>query len=407
MKARTLATVLKKAVTTFPALSLTGPRQSGKTTLLKELFGKTHQYLNLEDPQTRLLARKDPRGFLLQFAKPVILDEVQYAPDLMSYIKIFIDEDRKPGRWLFTGSQNFALTDALSQSLAGRVAVTTLLPFSLAEAVGHGKTAVDAEKLLSKTGGHQQEGVSRSLEEIILRGLYPEVASHPAIDVNLWAGSYITTYLERDIRNLKQVGDLRQFEIFLRSCAVRTGQILDLTGISREVGIPMPTAKRWLSLLEASYQVFLLSPYFRNLGKRLVKRPKIYFTDTSLAAYFMEIRDGRTLSASPYLGPLFETMVVIDFWKRFLNFGRMPSMYFLQTRDGLEVDLVIDLGQGLHLVEIKSSQTITSSHATSLIRAQNDLKDHVASARVISNTQDDFSLGRGINNFSWKTFLAN
>lgn len=229
MKPRTIASSIKKALQTFPALVLTGPRQSGKTTLLKEIFGKTHHYFNLEESGVRLRAQNDPEGFLAQLPKPVILDEIQYLPVLLSYIKIMIDEERRPGQWLLTGSQNFVLMEKTSESLAGRAAVMSLLPFSFLEATGKGEKAVPIEAVLRsemKFAAKTKSGDLR-LEDILLRGLYPEIAVNPEIRRNVWCGSYVTTYLERDIRNLRQVGDLRQFEIFLRSCAVRTGQIFD------------------------------------------------------------------------------------------------------------------------------------------------------------------------------------
>lgn len=405
MKPRTLEETIVKASKTFPVIVLTGPRQSGKTTLLRKIFLKTHQYYNLENPDVRMRASQDPITFLKNISGSVILDEIQYVPNLLPYIKSLVDEDRKPGRWILTGSQNFALMEGISESLSGRAAILSLLPFSMAETDNLGKKTANFESFLKKL--ELSGSIKASLSDLILRGGYPELASHKKIDRQLWCGSYITTYLERDIRNLKQIGNLSQFEIFLRAIAVRTGQILDLAGVSREIGISQPTAKNWLSLLEASYQVFLVYPYFRNIGKRLVKRPKIYFTDTGLASYLMGIHTKEQLINSPVFGFLFETLILTDFIKRFYNFGQKPPIYFLQTRDGLEVDLVIDIGGKLNLFEIKASATLSSLHAASISRAVNDLKGAVGFSAIISNSEGSFDVIKNIHNIFWGTLILN
>ncbi|MGB9701090.1 MAG: ATP-binding protein [Thermodesulfobacteriota bacterium] len=408
MKPRTLGQTIKKAMRTFPAIVVTGPRQSGKTTLLKMLFANSHQFVTLEDPDIRMRAKEDPQQFLEQFKAPLIIDEIQYVPELLSYIKTRIDQKRKPGQWLFTGSQNFVLMQGITQSLAGRAAVLSLLPFSFAERIGRGDKVQEISALLKPSNLSLKAGARPkiSLSEVILRGNYPEIASKRAVDRQLWCGSYISTYLERDVRNLAQVGDLSQFERFLRLCATRTGQILNLSELAREIGMSVPTMKRWLSLLETGHQIYLLPPYYKNLGKRLVKSPKLYFNDPGLASYLLGLHNRETLINSPNFGNLFETMVVTDFLKRFLHFGQMPSMYYLRTRDGLEVDLVIELGQKLHLFEIKAAMTILPKHAASLLKIRRDLGSIVKSSALISATEESFPLTREIYNYSWKEILA-
>lgn len=407
MKYRILANAIQKALKTFPAIVVTGPRQSGKTTLLRHYLSATHAYVNLEDPDTRIRAKEDPRGFLEQYPAPVILDEIQYVPELLPYIKTKIDEKRKAGRWVLTGSQNFTLMHGVSESLAGRAAVLTLLPFSISERYGYGNETIDAPALIKNLGMIQPWSEKKiKLAQLVLRGNYPEIASRPSVDWELWCGSYIATYLERDVRNISHVGDLSQFERFLRLCATRTGQILNVSELAREIGVSVPTARRWISLLETGYQVYLLYPYYRNIGKRLVKSPKLYFNDTALACYLLGLRDQQTLLNSPHFPHIFETFVVVDFWKRFLHFGQMPSLYYLRTQDGLEVDLVIELNQKLHLFEIKSGATITPGHASSLLRAKRDLGNLVQTSCIISCAHQSFPLQKDIYNYRWQDILV-
>jgi hypothetical protein len=405
-KERILSGSIRKALQTFPAVVLTGPRQSGKTTLCRKLFEHSHRFVSLEDPDVRLRARADPRAFLDQYPSPVIIDEIQYCPELLSYIKTRIDQDRRPGQWVLTGSQNFVLMESVTQSLAGRAAVLTLLPFSVAERCGNAPAGRDVPAWLKEPIAPDLLQKPMPVEELILRGFYPEIATVSAVDRHLWCGSYITTYLERDIRTLSAVGDLSQFERFLVACATRTGQILNLSELARDLGISVPTAKRWLSLLETGQQIYLLYPYFRNIGKRMIKSPKLYYTDPALCSYLLGLHDREVLLRAPYFGNLFETMVVCDFWKRFLNFGLRPSMYYVRSRDGLEVDLVIDLASRLHLFEIKGAATITSRHATSLKRLADELPSQVQSAGIISCAAESFRLTGEIMNYAWTDVLV-
>lgn len=408
LKERILAKTIKKAIKTFPAIVLTGPRQSGKTTLFKMLFSKSHTFINLENPDLRLRAREDPIGFLNQYKPPLVIDEIQYLPELLSYIKTKIDKERKPGQWLLTGSQNFALMQGVSQSLAGRAAILSLLPFSIAESFNRAPQAKDAVSWLKyiKQDKKQNAVFKPSLGDVLLRGFYPEIALQKKVDRQLWCGSYITTYLERDIRDLAEIGDLSQFERFLVACATRTGQLLNLSEIARDIGISVPTAKRWLSLLETGYQVYLLYPHYKNIGKRIIKSPKLYFNDPALCSYLLGLNDTKSLRSSPHFGNLFETMVIVDFLKRFLNFGQKPSFYYLRSRDKLEIDLVIELAGKLHLFEIKSTMTITPKHATSLIRLSKELGSQIKTQGIISCAQDNFQVKDEVKNYNWQKVLV-
>lgn len=406
MKRRAITKSIKKAIKTFPAMVLTGPRQSGKTTLLKSLFSSSHSYVTLEDPDIRMRAKEDPRAFLEENSPPIIIDEIQYVPNLLPYIKTRIDQKRTPGQWLFTGSQNFALMHNVSQSLAGRAAILSLLPFSLAEQIGQGAHTIPPQNLLKMMGIKQVSSRKINLPESLLRGFYPEICANKKVDRSLWCGSYISTYLERDVRNLVNIGDLSQFERFVKMCAIRTGQILNISDLARDIGISTTTAKRWLSILETGYQIYLLYPYYNNLGKRLIKSPKLYFNDTGLATYLLGIHDKETLLKSPNFGAIFETFIVNDFLKRFLHAGQMPSMYYLRTRDGMEIDLVIEIEQKLYLFEIKSAMTIFPKQTLSLQRAAAGLKGKVGVAATISRSEKNSQLTGKIFNISWKNLLA-
>lgn len=402
---RTLQKALERAIKTFPAIAITGPRQSGKTTLVKMIFSQTHYYCSLEDPDVRIRARSDPKGFLSQFFGPVIFDKIQYVPELLSYIKTRIDQDRTLGQWILTGSQYFALMENISQSLAGRVAVLYLLPFSIAETAGKGSDSKSISDWLEGLQSFKEDGQHLPLEERLLKGFYPEVIANKDVDRKMWCASYITTYLERDIRNLSNVGDLNQFERFLVACAIRSGQIINLSEISKEIGISVTTAKRWLSMLEAGGQVFLLYPYFKNIGKRIVKSPKLYFIDTSICTYLLALHTPELLMQSTYFGNLFETMVICDVLKRFYNHGEKPSMYYMRTRDGLEVDLIIENDGRLYCFEIKGVKTIYPRHISSLKRIKDDLKDLVEMAALISASDESFYIADDIFNFRWDLLL--
>jgi predicted AAA+ superfamily ATPase len=294
----------------------------------------------------------------------------------------------------------------ISQSLAGRAAVLSLPPFTYSEKIGNADNTRPVEKISPAIQQRKVFKPGADVRSVILRGFFPEIASNPKVDRRLWCGSYISTYLERDVRNILNIGDLNQFERFLKICATRTGQILNISDIAKDIGVSTPTAKRWLSILEAGYQVYLLYPYYRNIGKRLVKSPKLYFCDTALATYLLGIHDKRALINSPNFGALFETMVINDFLKRYYAFGNMPSMYYLRTRDGLEIDLLIETGQKIHMFEIKSSSTIMPAHASSLLKAKKVFGKTAGISAVISQSGNNIPLRGNIFNIRWDSLLS-
>ena len=301
---RALEPVIRKAAAEFPAVVLTGPRQSGKTTLLKHVFGEASGYVSLEPPDVRAAAAADPRGFLEMHPAPVIFDEVQYAPDLLPYIKESIDLRRNAhGQYFLTGSQNLLLTRQVTESLAGRAAMLRLLPVSQREEFGRTLDPLPWESPKKRRAVNHL--APRDLWRSFLRGGYPELVAGPHRDISLWHSSYVQTYLERDVRSLRQVGDLISFQSFLRALAARTGQLLNLTDIARDLGVAVNTAKAWLSVLEATFQVIVLRPYHANVGKRLVKTPKVYFTDTGMLCYLAGLkRSGSRSSGSAGRGDL-------------------------------------------------------------------------------------------------------
>ena len=365
-----------------PPRFLTGPRQSGKTTLLKHIFGKASRYVSLEPPDVRAAAAVDPRGFLEMYPAPVIFDEVQYAPDLLPYIKESIDSRRNlRGQYFLTGSQNLLLTGQVTESLAGRAAMLRLFPFSQREEFGSPLDPLPWER--SKTHHAASRIAAPDLWQSFLRGGYPELVAEPDRDISLWHSSYVQTYLERDVRSLRQIGDLISFQSFLRALAARTGQLLNLTDVARDLGIAVNTAKAWLSVLEATFQVIVLRPWHANVGKRLVKTPKVYLTDTGMLCYLAGLKDLGHAAAGPLGGPIFETAVLLQIVKSFINRGEEPRVHFWRTSAGVEVDLVVETGGKLIPVEVKLSATPRPAMASGIRVFQEDLGEEAGQGFVI------------------------
>ncbi|CAN1556352.1 COG1373 Predicted ATPase (AAA+ superfamily) [Burkholderiaceae bacterium] len=340
---RNIAPVLLQLATQYPVITLTGPRQSGKTTLTRRLFSDK-PYVTLEDPDTRRFATEDPRGFLMQFAQGAILDEIQHAPELTSYLQGMVDADPKPGRFVLTGSHQFELMSQVSQSLAGRTAVLRLLPFTLAEV-------------------HRLRGgmASPDLAQTLLTGFYPRIHDQ-SLDPSQALADYFATYVQRDLRQLAAVQDLQRFERFVRLCAGRTGQLLNLSSLGNDAGVTHSTARAWIDLLQSSYIVHLLPPWFANTGKRLVKASKLYFHDVGLACWLLGLRSAAQVARDPLWGRLFENFVIMEAMKDRLNAGATAEMYFYRDSEGNEVDLLIPVGTKMHAIEIKAGATINPDY---------------------------------------------
>lgn len=350
---RNIEPVIQEGVSSFPCIAVTGPRQSGKSTLLKHTL-QGYTYVTLDDPITREQAISDPQLFLDALGVKGIIDEIQLAPQVLSYVKMRVDAARSvKGQFVFTGSQQFSLIRNLGDSLAGRIGLFDLLPFSLDE--------------LRKA--EPQKTVVEGFVRAALRGLYPEPALDKVIKPEQWFGSYIQTYLERDVRSIYNIGNLRDFQRFMQLLAGRVGQLLNLSSFASDLGVSISTIKSWLSILEAGRIIYLLPPYYNNLGKRVTKAPKAYFLDSGLVCYLTGIRDKIHLLQGPLAGPLFENFCVHETVKHFLNVGQRPPLYFLRTSNGLEVDLLIEKSyQELIPVEIKLSKTPSPAMAASVTR---------------------------------------
>ncbi|MDD4538128.1 MAG: ATP-binding protein [Lentisphaeria bacterium] len=355
MLTRHLGNQVRAAAGQYPVVAVTGPRQSGKTTLFRALFSD-YSYANMEMPNIRQYALSDPVGFLSQYRGRVILDEVQRVPELFSYIMALVDEHQVMGEYVLSGSQNFHLQEGISQSLAGRCATMKLLPFSGSELAGRANSDIfnlAAGETALPAGG------ARPFEQIF-KGGFPPLYDRRIVPTH-WLAQYTQSYLERDVRTLINVGDLATFEKFLRLCAGRSGQILNMDSLAASTGVSPVTVKRWISLLVASYTIFLLQPHHRNFNKRLIKSPKLYFYDTGLLCYLLNIRSAEELEYHSLRGEIFETYVIAEVAKACYNAGIEPPLYYWRDSQGHEVDLLIEHGEQLLPIEIKSAQTLSAS----------------------------------------------
>lgn len=356
---RTMEETVGRASAHFPVLCLTGARQVGKTTLLRHLAGEGRAYVTLDDPLALSLARDEPALFLQRFPGPVLVDEFQYAPQLLPHIKMAVDADRAPGRFWLTGSQHFQMMKAVSESLAGRVGLLSLMGLSRPETLGQGRQDplfLPGEPCFKRAAASPGAGLALGeLYRFIWRGSFPALHLDEGLGRDAFLYSYVGTYLQRDVRDLAQVGDAMAFLRFLRAAAARTGQLLNIAGLARDGDVSQPTAKRWLSILEASGLVYLLPPYFNNVTKRAVKAPKLYFLDTGLAAYLTGWSSPETLEAGAMGGAMLETWVVAEILRNWLHHGQEPTFYYWRDRDQKEIDLLVMRDGVAYPLEVKKT----------------------------------------------------
>lgn len=364
MIARHLTPALRRAAERYPVVTLTGPRQSGKTTLVRAVFPE-HRYASLEAPDVRARAVADPRGFLAR-GDPLILDEIQRAPELLSYVQGLVDEDDRPGRFIVTGSQNILLLKSVSQTLAGRTALLLLLPFSLAEL--HGLPPLDPREL-DRHGGVPASAAERlsgqDLWETLVTGFYPPVHDR-GLSAGEWMSDYFRTYVERDLRDVSQVLDVRAFENLVRLAAARTATELNLSGLASDAGVTHQTARRWLTALEIGYIATILPPHHANFRKRLRKRPRLHFLDPGLVCYLLGIENAATLERHPLRGAVFESFVVAELVKAHAARRQDPKLYFWRDATGHEIDILVDAGDRLIPVEVKSGRTVPADAVSAL-----------------------------------------
>ena len=394
---RHLEPCLKKAATQYPVVTVTGPRQSGKTTLVQTVLPK-HAYVNLESPDLREFAQSDPRGFLAQFDGPVIIDEAQRVPDLFSYVQVIVDESDKPGHFILTGSQNFLLLKQVSQSLAGRCAILHLLPFSRPELAG--QKMMDVAKVGQPSHGKRTGDAGSDLFETLFCGGYPRIHDKH-LEPQGWLRNYYQTYVERDVRQIINVGDLEAFGRFVGLCAGRAGQLLNLSSLANDCGITHTTARRWISVLETSFLVKLLQPHHRNFNKRLVKSPKLYFLDTGLLCYLLRIRSADDLRRHASRGAIFESWVISETIKNFLHRGQEADVYFWRDSSGHEIDLVIETGGALIPVEVKSGQTFSSDFLNGLEYWRSLAGDESCPAALVYGGDESYTR-QGTTVMSWR-----
>ncbi len=351
---RDLAELLRSAASQCPAITLTGPRQAGKTTLLKRFFERDYRYVSVDRPDVRKTILSDPRGFFQTYPPPVIFDEIQTAPELMPDIREHVDDHRsEPAQFILSGSNNILLSKKVAETLAGRTAVLRLFPFTQRELDG------EPDRPLPWDRGERrlETDVSPLDWGRLLRGFYPQVARDKQQDPELWFASYLSTFAERDVRTFREVGDLTQFQMFMQALALRSGQLLNYSDVARDLGVAVNTVKAWLYVLEACYLVMIIRPWFRNKGKRLVKTPKVYFLDVGLLCHLCGIDNLTALRLGPMAGPVMETLVISEVFKTMSHRGLTPRLTFWRTSTGREVDLIIETKGRIIPVEIKASAT--------------------------------------------------
>lgn len=358
----------------YPIVTILGPRQAGKTTLARRLL-PDYAYVNLEHPETRAFAQDDPKAFLAQYPGKVIFDEIQRLPELLSYLQVAVDNQRENGRYVLTGSHQLALREAIAQSLAGRTAILHLLPFSIAE-------LVDNDLGFAKA------------EDYIYQGFLPRIYDQQQRPSTAYA-NYYQTYVERDVRQLINLKDVAQFQKFMKLVAGRVGQLMDYSSLAGDVGVSATTVKHWLSILEASFILYKLPPYFENFGKRVIKTPKYYFIDTGLLCFLLGIENPQQVARDPLIGQLFENLVVIDVLKNFYNKGKLDNLYFFRDSNGLEADLLLQQGRQLMPIEIKSSSTYKPELLKGLKRIM-ELSPQMANAHLVYSG-DAMEFSNGIN----------
>jgi predicted AAA+ superfamily ATPase len=378
---RNIEKELKRISAQFPAVLLTGPRQTGKSTLLTHLFPR-HRYITFDDSSLRLSAREDPARFVENLQTPVIIDEVQYAPEILPFIKIHIDRKRKNGAFMLTGSQVFNVMAGVTESLAGRAGLFELLPFSFDELGEKPRTPLDCCKQM-------------------LRGFYP-VPNTEKTDVRAFYGAYLSLYIERDVRQIQNIKDISAFEVFLQILAARAGNLLNISDLALNCGLSQATCKTWLSILENSRIIYLLRPWFRNTAKRLIKSPKIYFTDTGLLTYLIKCPDAQTLQAGPALGAVFENMIIMEFLKKKMNLRLNSDLYFYRDSNGVEIDLLVDAGGSVSAYEIKAAKTLRSDMVRSLKLADfSGGKPAAVKKHLLSFHENHIPLGGDIDAMPW------
>jgi hypothetical protein len=390
---RFLENTLKKTAKKYPVVTVTGPRQSGKTTLAKHAFPE-YTYISLEDPDNRSFAEEDPRGFLSEYDRYVIFDEIQRVPDLFSYIQTMVDEKPINGRFILTGSQQFLLNEKISQSLAGRSALLRLLPFSLAELTGRKTQNYWKSNAVDRTHPPRKK-----LYNYIFNGFYPRIYDKH-LDPRQWYRDYYETYATRDVRSLINVGDIKSFEQFLRLLAGRSGQLLNLSSLGNDSGVSHTTVKRWLSILEASYLIYILPPYFKNFRKRIIKSPKIYFLDPGLLCFLLRINNPKDIATHPQRGAIFETFIFTELYKSFSHQGLEPPLYFWRDRSGSEIDFLIDRGTKAMPIEAKAGKTVSSDYMKSII-SWLTLPGNQQREGVLVYAGDSFSKRQNIQILPW------